>query len=349
MKSKPFQKILILPDAGTENPFQYEMITFLRSHGSEVFIGSKRGPGSIYKDVNQLRPDIIYFDWVHSYIVGRTFLWSFVKSMFFVLEIVHLSFFRKITIIHTLHNTQNHGGFWLQWERIIYGFFLRKCTKIRVYSETVKHEVIKKFKIPSGTICVIQDIPYHHYYLNNISQKESKAYFNLNTNEFVFLFFGKIKSYKGLDDLIQAFKTIKKSGDYLLIAGECLDKSYLVYLKQLTEKCPKIIWHHRFISEDEVQYFFNAANVVVLPFTRIDHSGSIDLSMSFRKPVITLKTGATSELLANQVSLLFENPEELKSRMTLAREINLLEIGRENFKKAEAANYQGLLILFQKA
>ncbi|MCF0056743.1 glycosyltransferase family 4 protein [Dyadobacter sp. CY356] len=343
-----FQKILILPDAGPENPFQYQMIEFLKSQGFEVSVGEKKNLGSIYKAVNQFNPDIIYFDWVHSYIIGRTFLWSLIKSLFFVLEISYLCFFRKIPIIHTLHNTQNHGGYWLKWEQIIYGFFLRKCAKIRVYSETIRQEIIRRFGVPSGTVYIIQDIPYHHYYPDNISKKESRTYFNIIENGFTFLFFGKIKQYKGLEDLIRAFENIKKSGDYLLIAGECLDNNYLKYIKKITGNCPEIMWYDQFINKDEVQYFFNAANVVVLPFTRIDHSGSIDLAMSFSKPVITLKTGAATELLAHQDCLLFETSSTLESCMDLARKINLEEIGIKNFKKADSSNYHELLTLFQK-
>ncbi|MEO6686667.1 MAG: glycosyltransferase family 4 protein [Dyadobacter sp.] len=343
-----YQKILILPDAGPENPFQYEMIGFLRSHGFEIFIGKKRKLGSIYESVNQFKPDIIYFDWVHSYIIGRTFLWSLIKSPFFILEILYLRFLIKIPIIHTVHNTQNHGGFWLPWERIIYGFFLRKCTKIRVYSETVREEIINKFRILPSVIYVIQDIPYHHYYPNDVSKKESRAYFNINDDDFVSLFFGKIKEYKGLEELTRAFKKVQKSGNYLFIAGECHDSKYLSKLLKLTNNVPGIIWYNRFISKEEVQYFFNASNVVVLPFTRIDHSGSIDLAMSFKKPIITLKTGATADLLSHQESLLFKNSGDLETCMTLAREIDLKEIGINNFIKADSGNYRDLLELFQR-
>lgn len=340
--------MLILPDAGAENPFQYEIIKFLKGHGFEVFIGKNRKLGSIFMAVNQYNPEIIYFDWVHSYIIGRTFLRSLVKSLFFVSEILYLCFLRRIPIIHTLHNIQNHGGYWLVWEGIIYGFFLRRCTKIRVYSETVRQEAIKKFSILASAIHIIPDIPYHYYYPNNVSVTESRSHFNINANDFVFLFFGKIKVYKGLENLIRAFKTTEKSGASLLIAGACSDKDYLAYLKKLTGNCSKIIWHDRFIPKDEVQYFFNAANVVVLPFTKIDHSGSIDLAMSFHKPVITLKTGSTSDFLAHQESLLFENLEEFESCITRVRQINLEEIGIENFQKADSANYSELLTLFQK-
>lgn len=348
MKNRQFSRILILPDAGPDNPFQYMMIDFLRNNGFEVFIGSKKKLGSIYKAVNQFDPDIIYFDWVHSYIIGRTFLWTLLKSLFFVLEVLYIHSFRKIPIIHTLHNTQNHREFWLSWERIIYVFFLKKCAKIRVYSDTGKQDAIKKFKIEPGKIYVIQDIPYHHYYPDNVLKKESRVNFNINPRDFVFLFFGKIKEYKGLENLIRAFKSIKKSGDNLIIAGECLDENYQLSLKKSTRNSPEIIWHDQFITKQEVQYFFNVADVVVLPFVKIDHSGSIDLAMSFSKPVITLKTGATLELLVHQKSLLFEKPDDLGSCMMHAHEINLQETGIKNFKKADSSNYHDLLTLFQK-
>ncbi|MBE9466379.1 glycosyltransferase [Dyadobacter subterraneus] len=348
MKHTHYQKILILPDAGPENPFQYQMINFLRSNGFDVSIGTKRKLGSIYYAVNQFNPEIIYFDWVHSYVIGKTFLWSFIKSLFFVFDILYLRFLRKIPIVHTLHNIQNHGGFWIPWEHFIYGFFLRRCSKIRVYSEAVKKEVIIKFRILSSAVYIIQDIPFHYYYQNNSTRKESRIHLNIAEKGFVFLFFGKVKIYKGLENLIRSFLSIAGPDDHLLIAGACAEEKYIAELKNISNNSNQIIWHIRFIPKEDVQCFFNAANVVVLPFTKIDHSGSLDLALSFSKPVITLKTEAIFDLLSHQKNLLFEKGDDLKMAMALAKEINEEEIGKNNFKIADSANYRDLTELFKK-
>lgn len=343
-----FRKILILPDAGTKNPFQYLLIDFLRKNGLNVFVAQKLKLFNIYSAVNKTNPDVVYFDWIHSLILGKSMLVTLIKSMVFLLEIIYLYYIKSIPIIHTAHNIQNHKGLRLKPEKVIYQFFLLRCDKIRVYSEAVKKEVIRIFGISPERIFVIQDVPFHHYYPNTSTKKDSRLNLGFKEDDFLYLFFGRIEPYKGIENLIRAFLEMVQHNDYLIIAGENLDKDYLLKLKNLSAGHANIIWHNEFIEKDSVQYFFNAADIVVLPFTRIDHSGSIDLSLSFAKPVITLATEAICSLLAHQHFLLFQDSAQLAGLMCSAKQLDLDSIGSQNFKIADSAYYFDLLTLFQK-
>ncbi|MEZ4903991.1 MAG: glycosyltransferase [Spirosomataceae bacterium] len=305
-------KVVVLPDAGKENPFQYELVKYLQKNGMDVVIGQKYTLGSTFRALLKHKPSILYYDWVHSFILGKSLLWSSVKSLVFVLEIICTKYIRHVKIIHTLHNLQNHAGIWLGLERIIYGFFLRQCHQIRVYNEATKAAAMARFGLKEDDLKIIQDLPYHWYYENKYTPEESRKKLNLDSNQFVYLFFGELKPYKGLHDLLEAYAHIAQPNDCLVIAGKSYDSDYFASLQTLANPVPSIIFHHRFIEDSEVQLFFNAADVVVLPFVRIDHSGSIDLAMSFGKPIITLNTAATSQLLAHQSCLLFDTPAQLE-------------------------------------
>lgn len=337
-------KIVFLPDAGPENPFQYELARFLRKHGFGVGIGKKYPVGSIFRAIGQWHPTVLYFDWVHSFILGRSWLWSVFKSLVFVLEICYAKYFCQILLVHTLHNLQNHAGLYLGLERLVYGFFMRNCAKIRVYSEATKKAAVEKFGLNPERVFVIQDLPFHFYYQNQIAPAQSRAQLQIADNAFVYLFFGELKPYKGLDNLLQCFAKTAAPTDLLLIAGKSYDAHYFAALQALNH--PQVRWYHRFIEDEEVQVFFNAANVVVLPFVRIDHSGSVDLALSFGKPVVTLKTTDTAQLLAHQAELLFKNPENLADCLKKAKLIDQEAIGKKNFEAADSANYQAILELF---
>jgi len=340
-------KILVLPDAGPKNPFQYQMIKYLRENGFVVSLGRKKQLFSIYTALKSSKPEIIYFDWIHGFIIGKNLPGSCVKSLIFCFEIFYLIYVKRLPIIHTAHNIQNHNQKWLIPERWIYRFFLQNCCRIRVYSEAFKKEITRKFSLEPHRIYVIRDVPFHQHYTNLTNQVQSKVRLGIDKSAFLYLFFGRIEPYKGLENLIRAFISITKSDNYLILAGASLDQEYISELQQLTGNHARIIWHNRFIAEKDVQYFFNAANVVVLPFTRIDHSGSVDLALSFSKPVITLKTKAMADLLPHQDTLLFERPEQLTNCLLLAQKMNLSAIGARNFQTADAANYPDLLKLFQ--
>lgn len=344
---KPSRKVVVLPDAGPENPFQYELVRYLRQQGMTVNIGKKYPLGSTFRALQQHQPDIIYYDWVHSFIVGKSLLWSWVKSLIFVLEIAYTRFFYRAKMVHTLHNLQNHARLWLGLEKVIYGFFLQNCSQIRVYSEETKNAAVERFKLKSERIKVIQDLPYHLYYENKIGKSESRKRLNLNENDFVYLFFGELKPYKGIDNLLKAYAEMAQPADHLIIAGKSYDAAYFASIKQQADTIPSVSMYHRFIEDEEVQVFFNAADVIVLPFVRIDHSGSVDLALSFSKPVITLKTEAMMKLLAHQSELLFETPEQLATCLKNAKEINTQVIGQQNFAIADSTNYRDILHLFE--
>jgi beta-1,4-mannosyltransferase len=342
----PPKSIVILPDAGSENPFQYELARFLRQKDYQVHIGKKYTLGSTLRAVQKHRPDVLYFDWVHSFILGQSVIWTYFKSLIFVLEIVFVKYIKRIPISHTLHNLQNHAGLYLTLERVVYGFFLRNCTHIRVYSETTKAAAIEKFGLDSNKILVIQDLPFHYYYQNKSTKSESRKQLQISDNQFVYLFFGEIKPYKGLHDFIPVFKQFSQPTDRLIIAGKSYDSLYFESLLKAAANCENIIWQHRFIEDNEVQMFFNAADVVVLPFVRIDHSGSVDLAMSFSKPIITLKTESMAKLLANQTELLFETTNEITDCLQKSQKIDIEAISNQNFITADSTNYQDILRLF---
>lgn len=341
-------KVVVLPDAGAENPFQYELVRYLRKYGMQVVIGKKYTLGSTFRAISAHHPDVIYYDWVHSFILGKSLLWSWLKSIVLVAEIVWAKSIKQVKLVHTLHNLQNHAGIWLGLEKCIYRFFLRRCDHIRVYSEMTKKEAILRFGLKPDVVSVIQDLPYHAYYPNTATKKESRNKLGVDVEAFVFLFFGEIKPYKGVHQLVKAYVESQGSKSQLIIAGKSYDSDYWKSLLKESKNNPDIHWYHRFIEDSEVQYFFNAADVVVLPFMRIDHSGSIDLAMSFRKPIITLRTENTTHLLGHQSELLFDNTfYPLTECLNIAPKIDLSAIGRQNFEIADTTNYRDIVKIFE--
>ncbi len=346
--SSALPKVVVLPDAGTENPFQYELVRYLRKHGMTVTVGKKYTLGSTFQALKAHHPEVLYYDWVHSFIIGKSLLWSWVKSLVFMAEILWAKSIQGVRIVHTLHNLQNHAGVWLSLEKHVYGFFLRRCDSIRVYSETTKQQAIHRFGLKPEVVSVIQDLPYHAYYPNDSTKLESREKLGVDRAAFVFLFFGEIKPYKGLHQLLKAYSALGSLNTCLVIAGKSYDADHWESLLAESKNIPTIQWHHRFIEDADVQYFFNAADVVVLPFVRIDHSGSIDLAMSFGKPIITLRTEGTLRLLGHQQELLFDNTfYPLIECLKIAQEMNLLAIGKKNFEIADTTNYQDIVRIFE--
>jgi beta-1,4-mannosyltransferase len=341
------KKILVLPDAGPQNPFQYQLIHFLEQHGYQVAKASRKRFFATLTAFNRHQPDILYYDWIQSFILGKTLFITLLKCVCFYLEIQYITLIRKRPVVHTLHNLQNHAGLWVAIERIIYKWFLQKCTRIRVYAEETKAKAVSVFRLNPDKFYVIQDVPYHYYYQNNTSPAESRAYLNIASDKFVFLFIGMVKPYKGLEELIRVFKQTATSHDVLMLAGASDSPDYSKKIADLVNTDSRIVFHNYFIAEELVQYYFNAADVVVLPFKNIEHSGSVDLAMSFKKPIITLKTTFMHQLLVHQEELLFEKPKDLQDILNKVKNKNLKKIGLSNFTIMEKSNYREFFSFFR--
>jgi glycosyltransferase involved in cell wall biosynthesis len=341
------KKILILPDAGPGNPFQYLMIDWLRRQGHEVATGERRRFFATFTAVRRHRPAVVYYDWIQSFILGKTLLVTLLKMATFWLELQYLARVQKVPVVHTLHNLRNHAGRWWTLERAIYRIFLRQCARIRVYSEATRDTAAERFGLDKKKIFVIPDIPYHHHYPRGADRPAGRAHLHLPEGAFVYLFLGLVKPYKGVEELVDAFIRTGGPGDYLVIAGASDQPAYAAALAGRIGGHPRILFHNQFVPADLVQYYYAAADVVVLPFRNIEHSGSVDLAMSFGRAVITLRTAAHGRLLAHQDALLFGSTDELAAKMALAKTLDLEAPGRSNFRKADHQEYQELLRLFE--
>ncbi len=115
----------------------------------------------------------------------------------------------------------------------------------------------------------------------------------------VALFFGFIRGYKGLMNLIRATALVPAERDFqLLVGGEFYedDQPYRDLIRDLgVEK--RIVLHDRYIPNEEVADFFGAANVVVLPYISATQSGIIQIAFNFNRPVITTRVGGLPEVV----------------------------------------------------
>ncbi|QHT70692.1 glycosyltransferase family 4 protein [Rhodocytophaga rosea] len=342
----PVKKILVLPDAGPENPFQYQMIDFLRKSGFKVEKEVSRRFFATTAAVKKHQPDVVYYDWIQSFILGKTLPITLLKCMCFMLECLYLIHIQRIPIVHTLHNIHNHAGLWLNIEKVVYTWFLRRCSRIRVYTQETKDKVISIFGLNPERIKLVYDVPFHHYYPNEVSRTESRQHLHIPQASFVYIFLGMVKPYKGIEDLIAAFRKIASLNDILMLIGASDRPVYADSIKSLVADDSRIIFQNEFVAVPQVQYYFNAADAVVLPFKNIEHSSSVDLAMSFAKPIITLKTKFMHSLLQHQSTLLFDEPADLANKLQEAKNLNLADIGQINFTIADSSNYKDFALLF---
>ncbi|MFN0071048.1 MAG: glycosyltransferase family 4 protein [Chloroflexota bacterium] len=146
-------------------------------------------------------------------------------------------------------------------------------------------------------------------YPNEIDRDSARRLLKLKPTEKTLLFLGGLRPNKGVEQLLHAFRQIQGVDLRLLVAGETqelLDAPYIAQLRHLAQQDARIRLDTRYIPDDEIQIFMNAADLVVIPFTRILNSGSAMLAMSFGKAVVVPAMGCLPELVGAEAGFLYD-------------------------------------------
>lgn len=112
------------------------------------------------------------------------------------------------------------------------------------------------------------------------------------------LFFGLIRKYKGLIDLIHAMAYLKDMKITCLVVGEFYDNknSYLDEIARLgIRDSVRIV--DEYVANEQVEQYFAAADVVALPYRSATQSGIVQVAYNFERPVIATKVGGLPEVV----------------------------------------------------
>jgi glycosyltransferase involved in cell wall biosynthesis len=128
----------------------------------------------------------------------------------------------------------------------------------------------------------------------------------------VLLFFGFVRPYKGLEYLIQALPLVREQlpNAHLLIVGEFWTgkQAYLAYAQQAdVEDMISII--DQYVPNEDLPNYFDAADVVVLPYVSATQSAVVQLAFGFGKPVITTRVGGLHEVVQDGCNGLVVPPQ----------------------------------------
>jgi glycosyltransferase involved in cell wall biosynthesis len=106
----------------------------------------------------------------------------------------------------------------------------------------------------------------------------------------VVLCFGVVRPYKGVDVLVEAFRSIE--GAELWVVGRPLGVS----LDEL--RAPATVrFVPRYVSDVELPAFFRRADLLVLPHRTVDVSGVLFAGLAFGKPMVLSDVGGFRELV----------------------------------------------------
>jgi glycosyltransferase involved in cell wall biosynthesis len=155
----------------------------------------------------------------------------------------------------------------------------------------------------------------------------------------VILFFGLLRPYKGIDTLLQAFRQVK--GAELWIAGN--PRMELEPLRRLAAEAPgRVRFLPRFVEDAEIPAIMRRADLVVLPYRDVEHSGVLYAALAFGKPLVLSAVGGFPEVAEGGAARLVppEDPPALAAELAelVADDAARAELG-EAAVRAAAGSY----------
>lgn len=180
-------------------------------------------------------------------------------------------------------------------------YFINSCDGFIAMSQTVLKD-ISLFSPNSPQ--AYSPHPMYETYGAEVSKEEARQKLGLNKEDKIVLFFGLIRKYKGLDLLIEAMakETLKSRNIKLLIAGEFYEdkQPYLDLIEKHNLK-EHIILHDKFISNDDVRYYFCASDLVAQTYRKATNSGVSMIGYYYNKPMLVTAVGGLAEIVPDKL------------------------------------------------
>jgi beta-1,4-mannosyltransferase len=246
---------------------------------------------------------------------------------------------RGVAMVRTIHDLYNHDAKFWRLEMRANRHLAHRLDALIVHGESARTEVEDAWGLRgSDRIHVIPHGNYIGAYPNDVSRERARKSLGLDPERLVFLFLGFIRPYKGVVEMVDAFRTWAEPSAQLLIAGMPSSDAMREEVTQAIRGDARIVFFPEHVEDSSVQLYMNACDVVVLPHRRVFTSGAAVLAMSFGKPCIAPTSAGVAEMLGPSGALYFdpEKPDDLQRAFEEAhvQAARLGEMGARNHARA---------------
>lgn len=232
--------------------------------------------------IRKKKADMILIQWWHPYFA----------PCYWVLE----QFMGRQNITFVCHNVFPHERF--PMDQLLTKIALKHGRHYIVHAQEEGRELERIKKRPDYV--VTPHPTYNAFRFEGLSKAQARERLGIIKAEKVLLFFGFVREYKGLKYLLRALPTIiQKIGNLQLwVVGEFgSDKDdYLDLISEMEiQSYVKVM--DSYMPDCEVEKYFAAADLVVLPYISATQSGIVQIAYGFSKPVVVTKVGGLPDVV----------------------------------------------------
>ena len=254
---------------------------------------------NLFRDLNALRrwrPDVVVFEWwtgtvLHTYLAIA--LQTRLQGASLIVE------FHEV-----LDSSEEQIPIARAWVQALGRPFFRLASGFVVHSDADREPLEQRYRLGDRPCVLIHHGPFdQHMAKPTHDGSPPDAHRPPLPDTFNLLYFGIIRPYKGLQDLVQAFDLLtddEVQHYWLTVVGETWQGWDLpIRLIERSRHRARITLDNRFVDDDDVDRYFAGADAVVLPYHRSSASGPAHAAMSNGLPLVVTAVGGLPAAVAD--------------------------------------------------
>lgn len=245
--------------------------------------------------IRKQKPDLVIFQWWHPYFA----------PCYFILQ----KFLGRCRKMAVCHNVFPHERF--PMDRFLARLTLKGMDYYLVQSVKDEQDLLE-IK-PEAAYRRVFHPTYNAFRMKGMSRQEARELISLKEGEKVMLFFGYVRKYKGLHHILAALPMIAEQVKdiRLLVVGDFGDDRE-TYMQIIREKKlePYVTVVEGYIPDQEVEKYFAASDLTVLPYESATQSGIAQIAYGFGMPIVASAVGGLPEVVLDEKTGYLVPPED---------------------------------------
>jgi len=215
-------------------------------------------------------------------------------ALYYCLSIIWLIKLLRFRLIWTMHNRLPHEAQTADDVRVA-RTILAKSDAVIVHSPATAADIASQLK-PTTLLFTAAQGPYPTV-LASHTPSEIREDHAIPPDAVLFLFCGWIREYKGIPELLHAFRELAdKAQVHLIIAGECDNPELHHTILDAARSISCLTYLPGYLPDPKLSSYLRAADYVCLPFRRLTTSSSAMLALSHLRPIIAPMLGDLVDL-----------------------------------------------------
>lgn len=224
--------------------------------------------------------DVFHVHWPEVTFGGHRPIGRLVRRLLTTVLLLRLDITRT-PIARTWHNTDRPSGL-SRWDVLLLDWFDRRTrVRIRLNDVTVLPTDIPVVTIPLGH--------YRDWYAG-------RTKYDAVAGRVAYV--GLIRRYKGVENLVSAFRDVRFPGATLRVSGRPSSDELRATISELAGSDERIALRFRFIDDADFVREVTEASVVALPFVHMHNSSTVLTALSVDRPVLVPDNAVNRSLAA---------------------------------------------------